>query len=244
MLFFNLNQLFMRVQFSFLFLMLWHCINAQTVQLNYESVYNGTRYDNLMLANDSVSIWEAVPDPNAADQVDDWLIKTYSDSSAVLLDYIFQKKFYVKDLLHPMRWETDTAKKIILGYLCHAAKTVFRGRSYMAYYTSDIPLRTGPWKFGGLPGLILEVSSADDMYRFSAINIHEAADIHLSEYDLHENEQISWEIYCKKVIDTINQYVRYMQSVSNNPGSQVNLRIERPEIIYPIAQNGLGISSE
>jgi hypothetical protein len=35
-----------------------------------------------------------------------------------------------------------------------------------------------------------------------------------------------------------------MQSVSNNPGSQVNLRIERPEIIYPIAQNGLGISSE
>lgn len=43
----------------------------------------------------------------------------------------------------------------ILGYHCHMATATFRGRRWVAYYTEDIPVSLGPWKLGGLPGLIL-----------------------------------------------------------------------------------------
>lgn len=217
---------------------------AQTLDIHYETVYDGTSYNNQLLINDTVSIWDIIPTSDATDKVDELLIKKYVDSSVMLLDYIFQKKFYVSDSLHPMKWELLSDQKEILGYQCHSAKTYFRGRTYTAYYANDLPYTGGPWKFGGLPGLILEVHSLDDIYQFRATIIQDGSDIHLSEFDLHENDQISWQHYCHQVIRKLNQHIQYMQSVSNNPGSQVHLHIERPEIIYPLAQTGQGISSQ
>jgi GLPGLI family protein len=217
---------------------------AQTFQVTYESLYDGTLYKNQLAINDSVSIWELISDPQATDKADELLVKNYSGSSLILIDYIFQKKFYVKDSLHPMSWEHQADQKKILGYNCHSATTFFRGRNYMAYYTSDLAVKGGPWKFGGLPGLILEVVSSDAHYSFRAITIQQGEPVYISDFDLHENEQLSWQEYCHKTIYTINQYVRYMQSISNDPGSQINLRVDRPEIIYPSAQTGTGIASD
>ena len=40
-----------------------------------------------------------------------------------------------------------------------------RGRTYTAWYAHDIPIGDGPWKFHGLPGLILKVNDkAKDYY--------------------------------------------------------------------------------
>jgi GLPGLI family protein len=44
----------------------------------------------------------------------------------------------------------------VFGYTCHYASTTFRGRKWEVWYTPDIPLDLGPWKFCGLPGLILQ----------------------------------------------------------------------------------------
>ena len=53
----------------------------------------------------------------------------------------------------------DSTKEI-LGYACNMAKTVFAGREYVAWYTVDIPLPYGPYKFYGLPGLVVEVEDS------------------------------------------------------------------------------------
>ncbi len=55
-------------------------------------------------------------------------------------------------------WKLYKEVKIIANYKCHKATTNFRGRKYVAWYTTDIPVNFGPWKFKGLPGLILEVT--------------------------------------------------------------------------------------
>ena len=217
---------------------------TQTIQVQYESVYDGTLYQNQLSLNDSISVWEMIPDPQATDKADELLVKNQSLSSLFLIDYIFQKKFFVSDSLHPMKWELQADKKNILGHICFSASTLFRGRNYIAYFAKDLPANGGPWKFGGLPGLILEVVSSDGHYRFLAKEIRQTEPVYLSDFDLHEEEQLTWEEYCQKTITSINHYVRYMQSISTNPGSQVNLRIDRPEIIYPAAQTGAGISSE
>ena len=49
---------------------------------------------------------------------------------------------------------TDSTRQI-LGYSCCMATTTFCGRQWTVYFTEDIPLPLGPWKLGGLPGLIL-----------------------------------------------------------------------------------------
>jgi GLPGLI family protein len=50
----------------------------------------------------------------------------------------------------------DEEKKIG-NYICKKATTKFRGREYTAWYYEDVPAFFGPWKFNGLPGLIIEI---------------------------------------------------------------------------------------
>jgi GLPGLI family protein len=49
--------------------------------------------------------------------------------------------------------------KKINGYICNKAITHFRGRDYEAWFTPEIPITFGPFKFKGLPGLILILNS-------------------------------------------------------------------------------------
>lgn len=72
-------------------------------------------------------------------------------------------------------WEIDfNQTKEIAGYTCHAAKGSYAGRDYQAWFTTDIPVSDGPWKFCGLPGLILEVSSLDEEYIYTCMSIRNA----------------------------------------------------------------------
>lgn len=70
-----------------------------------------------------------------------------------------------------IRWQQEEQTDSIAGYLCHLAKTEFRGRSWTAWYTTDIPHRYGPWKFSGLPGLILQVEDSSGIYKWSCSGI-------------------------------------------------------------------------
>ena len=68
-----------------------------------------------------------------------------------------------------MNWKITKESQKILGYSCYKATTKFRGREYIAWFTPDIPYNLGPWKLGGLPGLILKVEN--DVFDYAAIRI-------------------------------------------------------------------------
>lgn len=91
--------------------------------------------------------------------------------------YLFQKKVLVNEYVYtediPMfDWTFLPDTLTILGYLCKKATCSFRGRDYTAWYTPDIPLSNGPWKFNGLPGLILKVEDADRDYSFECTALY------------------------------------------------------------------------
>jgi GLPGLI family protein len=54
-------------------------------------------------------------------------------------------------------WKFDKETKKMGKFTCKKAVGNFRGRTYTAWYTTEIPVPYGPWKIFGLPGLILEV---------------------------------------------------------------------------------------
>ena len=68
-------------------------------------------------------------------------------------------------------WEILPETKNILGYKCQKAKGKFRGREYIAWFSSDIPRSDGPWKFCGLPGLILAVQDTKGDFVFTCTSI-------------------------------------------------------------------------
>ena len=68
-------------------------------------------------------------------------------------------------------WEIKPAKKIVAGYECQQAFTAFGGRTWEAWFTRDIPVSEGPYKFYGLPGLILQVRDTHDNYVFELLSV-------------------------------------------------------------------------
>lgn len=66
--------------------------------------------------------------------------------------------------------ETDT----VLGYVCSKATVSFAGRSYEAWYTEELPLSFGPYKFSGLPGLILKIQDNESQYIWEAIGFEKS----------------------------------------------------------------------
>ena len=78
--------------------------------------------------------------------------------------------FYLEDI-PKINWEIHNDTMRVADYICQKATCHFRGRDYIAWFTPDIPIDNGPWKLGGLPGLILKASDRDDKYCFECIKI-------------------------------------------------------------------------
>ena len=65
----------------------------------------------------------------------------------------------------------EDSTKTILDYQCIMAKTDYHGRKWTVWFTPEIPMQDGPWKFCGLPGLIMEASESSGQHSFTATGI-------------------------------------------------------------------------
>jgi GLPGLI family protein len=82
-------------------------------------------------------------------------------------------------------WDIQDDTLTIAGYLSQKATCRFRGRDYTAWFAPAIPINNGPWKFGGLPGLILKVYDGDNQYVYECVKIEilkEKYPIQISDY--------------------------------------------------------------
>lgn len=68
-------------------------------------------------------------------------------------------------------WEIHSDTLTILSFLCQKATCEFRGREYTAWFTTEIPISNGPWKFGGLPGLIIKVYDSNQQFVYECIGV-------------------------------------------------------------------------
>lgn len=92
-------------------------------------------------------------------------------------DKISRDNMLYTEPLPEIEWTLRDGTREVIGYDCRRATCRFRGRDYEAWYTEELPLATGPWKFHGLPGLILAVNDTGDdggIIRFEATGIRRA----------------------------------------------------------------------
>jgi len=111
---------------------------------------------------------------NTIDLRSDSLFTVYKDhsSNSLLFEYsdLNQRPHYFADTLFPMEWTTTEEQKMIGGIPCLKAVTRFKGRGYTAWYAPTITIAEGPWKLGGLPGLILEAYDDDDNWQMTFVS--------------------------------------------------------------------------
>ena len=65
-----------------------------------------------------------------------------------------------------MEWLILPDKQECQGYSCQKATCHYRGRDWTAWFTYEIPFSDGPWKFHGLPGMILSIEDSTKSYSF------------------------------------------------------------------------------
>lgn len=155
--------------------------SQETVMVEYEFYQNGVRNRSNLIFNKEESSFTVLRDSMNFDKKHKVLEESEDYRRTIILSgrevlrkiykhqdsdkyLIYSPKF--KDKQEIKMYDTPPAiewniikkdVKTILGYDCFRAEGEFRGTNLIAYFTPSIEVNIGPEKFGGLPGLILEI---------------------------------------------------------------------------------------
>ena len=105
-----------------------------------------------------------------------YVYKNYPTGQMTITDRISSQGYRYVDSLHAQTWTMGDSTREVLGYMCQQATTDFRGRHWTAWFAMDIPVSDGPWKLGGLPGLILEAYDEGQQHVFTAVGLERVKD--------------------------------------------------------------------
>ncbi|WP_294269528.1 GLPGLI family protein [uncultured Chryseobacterium sp.] len=89
-------------------------------------------------------------------QINYKVVKDYPDFRTYLSTKISTDQYKVKEDQKPV-WKILPDKQKIGEYMAQKATTSYGGRDWIAWFTSEIPFQDGPYKFYGLPGLIVKI---------------------------------------------------------------------------------------
>lgn len=102
-----------------------------------------------------------------------YVYKNYPSGEMTVTDAIRSDIFIYKDTLDAQNWTITDSVKTVLDYQCQMAECDFRGRHWTVWFTPDIPVSNGPWKLGGLPGMIMEAYDRGKQYYFVMIGLEQ-----------------------------------------------------------------------
>jgi GLPGLI family protein len=84
------------------------------------------------------------------------VMKSYPDFKTYLFTRVSTDQYKVKEEEKPV-WKILADKQKIGEYNAQKATADYGGRQWIAWFTTDIPFQDGPYKFYGLPGLIVKL---------------------------------------------------------------------------------------
>lgn len=98
--------------------------------------------------------------------------KNVPEGKLTFIEHIIDGTFKFEEDLDLFIWKLENETDSIDGYKVQMATCEFGGRSWTAWFSPEIPFSDGPYKFNGLPGLILKVGDTKSHYVFEFISIY------------------------------------------------------------------------
>jgi GLPGLI family protein len=112
------------------------------------------------------------------------IFKYYKEKKISVVDHIPGDYYaYTENFL--FSWNITGITDTISGYKAQMATTSFAGREWIAWFVTSIPYNEGPYKFNGLPGLIVKVHDTRNHYSFEMLSVEvptERIPIYVSEH--------------------------------------------------------------
>ncbi|MFS4474473.1 GLPGLI family protein [Chryseobacterium sp. T20] len=143
----------------------------------------------------------------------------YKDHDSLYISNHLGKDFYTFHAEN-IHWEVDNlTHKVIQGYTCTKAVAKVGKRRFIAWFTYEIPVYDGPYKFKGLPGLILKVNDENKYFNFELLSLTKM------------NLPIE---YKKGLLITQAQYIEKRKEYINDPSQG---KINTPEYRKRIEEN-------
>lgn len=163
--------------------------------------------------------------------IEDWNIdyvveKSYPDFKINWFTAVQETYLNVEEKTE-IKWNIlpETAK--IENYNCQRATTKFGGRIWEAWFSKDLPFPDGPYKFHGLPGLIVKMEDQTKSHRF----------LLKGSKKLKKKDQ-SWDLILalrkeaknevKSVKVTPTQYQKLFLSYKNDPAKDIKQKLSSP----------------
>lgn len=139
------------------------------------------------------------------------------------VDYRNTPYINVKDSILPdFNWVLHNDYKTVLDYNTQKATSIYMDRKITAWFTEEISIPDGPWKFSNLPGLILEVTidyTQDMRVKYEAITLKKVNSLPIIELPKTRSESLK--VIEEKYISKYNNIYKYYKTKSNG---QINLR--------------------
>ena len=129
-------------------------------------------YTNSPSLGEMERIQKAMDAPKGASRKNEFhytILKTPAKGFISYHDDIAAEDYQYQENQLSFPWRITPAKKTIAGHECQQAYTAFGGRMWEAWFARDIAASDGPYKFYGLPGLILQIRDTHDHYVFSLL---------------------------------------------------------------------------
>ena len=143
--------------------------------------------------------------------------KDYQENILYSKDELKSIPAYVKENLLQFQWKLTGETKNIIGYDCQGATTTFRGREYTAYFTTKVPFKAAPFKFYGLPGVILEVTSKDGIIKFEATSLKVQPKEEITN-PFKDKELITWDEFASQYEKKMKEFKNKVMSVAAKNG--------------------------
>jgi GLPGLI family protein len=104
-----------------------------------------------------------------------FVFKVSTAATVVVYDRIGGTKYYYQEPASLFTWVIAPTTATIAGYACQRATTTFGGRTWEAWFTRAVPIADGPYKFYGLPGLIVKVADTRGHFVFELTKLRQLA---------------------------------------------------------------------
>lgn len=142
--------------------------------MSYDKVYNDSLLKELIKQG---SPYVMDRSKNGMRRVSSDIIIKHYDQIGKLEWYKKILKVYVitEDVNKLLTWQITGETKQVGQLTVTKANCRFKGRKYEAWFCADIPIQDGPYKFCGLPGLIIEMADSTGTVKFSFLGFKNVA---------------------------------------------------------------------
>ena len=106
------------------------------------------------------------------------IFKNMTSKNITTIDHIYMQGIYeYEESFNAFNWQITAETDTINNYVCQKAICDFGGRTWEAWFTSELPFSDGPYKFCNLPGLILNVADTENHYSWKFLSIERPSEL-------------------------------------------------------------------